>query len=129
MKRNACDHVSPSSERLQPNRRLTERILAGFSVLYTGMQTGNMVISDGMVMNLSAQGIGICGNRLVAEGMELTLFIDLPGEEEPVCIAQSRVSWVSGRRFGVEMLAPTLAARNQLRFHMWNTLSRSTDKR
>lgn len=114
---------------LQPNRRLTERIPTQFSVMYSGMRTGQMLIGDGMVTNLSDGGIAICGNRLVGPEMELALFIDLPGAEEPVCIAQSRVSWVSGRRFGVEMLSPTLEAHNHLRFHLWNLLSRSTRKR
>ena len=56
--------------------------------------------------------------------MDLSLFIDLPGVEEPVCIAESRVSWVSGRRFRVEMIAPRLEVQNELRFYVWNNLFR-----
>lgn len=109
-----------------PNRRLTERIPSHFSLLYSGMQAGQMLMGDGLLMDLSDQGIGIRGNRLVTQGMELTLFIDLPGAEEPACIAQTRVSWVSGLRFGVEMLSSDLSVQNQLRFHVWNYLNRLT---
>lgn len=128
MKPHPLDDTNALRDIVQSNRRLTERIPTQFSVMYSGMRTGQMLIGDGMVTNLSDGGIAICGNRLVGLKMELALFIDLPGAEEPVCIAQSRVSWVSGRRFGVEMLSPTLEAQNQLRFHVWNALSRSTRK-
>ena len=67
------------------------------------MGSGQMVMGDGIVANLSPCGIGIRGYRSVTPGMELTLFVDLAGVEEPLCIAQSRVSWVEGCRFGVEL--------------------------
>jgi hypothetical protein len=129
MKRDSFDNSKNQDDSARSNRRLTERIPTEFSVMYSGMRTGHMLMGNGMVANLSDRGIGICGNRLVIQGMELALFIDLPGAEEPVCIAQSRVSWVSGRRFGVEMLSPTSEAHNQLRFHMWNSRSRPPSKR
>ncbi|HSB46167.1 MAG TPA: PilZ domain-containing protein [Nitrospira sp.] len=106
------------------NHRLTERVPTQFNLMYSGMHEGQMLIGNGMVTNLSVAGIGIRGNHIVKTGMELALFIDLPGIEEPVCVAQSRVSWVSGRRFGVEMIAPKLEALNQLRFYVWNYLFR-----
>jgi hypothetical protein len=71
-----------------------------------------------MVTNLSERGIGIRGNRLVKPGMDLSLFVDFPGSEEPVCIVHSRVLWVSGRRFGVEMLKINMAENNRLRFFL-----------
>src|SRR5574342_816393 len=80
------------------NQRLTERVPTQFSLMYSGMHEGHMLIGNGMVTNLSVAGIGIRGNHIVKLGMELALFIHLPGIEEPVCVSQSRVSWVSGRR-------------------------------
>ncbi len=118
----------PSEQDVAPNRRLTERIPADMNLVYSGMDAGTMLMGDGMVTNLSERGIGICGNRLVKSGMELALFIQLPNSEEPVCIAESRVSWVSGRRFGVEVTSSTMDAQNELRFHVWNHLSRSARK-
>ncbi len=109
-----------SSEREQLNRRLTERVPAHVTLTYSGMDQGEMLIGDGTVTNLSMTGIGIRGTKSVKPGMELALFIELPETEEPVCIAQSRVSWVNGIRFGVEMLSADLAAQNDLRFHVWN---------
>ena len=111
------------------NKRGTERVPAQFSLLYSGMCDGQMLIGNGTVTNLSGVGIGVRGNHNVAEGMDLSLFIDLPGIEEPLCVAETRVSWVSGRRFGVEMMSPKLETQNQLRFYVWNHLFRPSFKR
>ena len=106
------------------NRRGIERVPTQFSLMYSGMCDGRMLIGNGMVRNISQAGIGIHGNQVVKLGMDLSLFIDLPGIEEPICIAESRVSWVSGRRFGVEMISPRLEVQNELRFYVWNHLFR-----
>ena len=87
----------------QSDRRQKSRTPTIFTLLYSGMDSGQMLIADGVVTNLSTNGIGIRGNRSVTLGMELALFVDIPGMEEPLCVAQSRVSWVEGRRFGVEL--------------------------
>ncbi len=104
----------------QQNRRRIVRVPAQFGLMYSGMDSGQMLIGDGMVTNLSEGGIGICGNRLVKPGMDLALFVDLPGSEDPVCISEGRVSWVAGRRFGVQLVTVKLDAHNQLRFFLWN---------
>jgi hypothetical protein len=111
------------------NRRGTERVPAQFSLMYSGMSDGRMLIGNGVVSNVSKSGIGILGNQLVKHGMDLSLFIDLPGIEEPICIAECRVSWVSGRRFGVEMISPKLEVQNELRFYVWNHLYRQDGKK
>jgi hypothetical protein len=119
----------PASTASDDNRRGTERVPAHFSLMYSGMHDGRMLIGNGVVSNVSKSGIGILGNHLVKLGMDLLLFIDLPGIEEPICIAECRVSWVSGRRFGVEMIAPKLEVQNELRFYVWNHLYRQTVKK
>ena len=106
------------------NRRGIERVPTQFSLMYSGMCDGRMLIGNGIVRNISQAGIGIHGNQVVKLGMDLSLFIDLPGIEEPISIAESRVSWVSGRRFGVEMISPRLEVQNELRFYVWNHLFR-----
>ena len=113
----------------EDNRRGTERVPAQFSLMYSGMSDGRMLIGNGVVSNVSKSGIGILGNQLVKHGMDLSLFIDLPGIEEPICIAETRVSWVSGRRFGVEMISPKLEVQNELRFYVWNHLYRQDGKK
>jgi hypothetical protein len=50
--------------------------------------------------------------------MEVSLIIDLPGMEKPFCIPRSRVSWVEGCRFGVEMEILTLEEKNHLRLFL-----------
>ena len=71
------------------NRRGTERVPTQFSLMYSGMCDGRMLIGNGIVSNVSKSGIGIHGNRRVKLGMDLSLFIDLPGVEEPVCIPRA----------------------------------------
>jgi PilZ domain len=110
------------------NRRQTERVPTQFSLMYTGMHDGQMLIGNGFVRNVSEAGIGIRGNHLVKLGMDLSLHIDLPGVAEPVCIAECRVSWVSGHRFGVEMITPKLEIQSELRFYVWNHLFRPSNK-
>lgn len=113
----------------QSDRRHRSRTPTIFTLLYSGMDSGQMLIADGVVTNLSANGVGIRGNRSVALGMELSLFVDLPGAEEPLCIGQSRVSWVEGRQFGVELGAMKLEYMNHLRLFLWdhNSLSNNQD--
>ena len=109
----------------QSDRRHGSRTQALFSLLYSGMDSGQMLMGDGIVTNLSPSGIGISGNRSVQPGMELALFVDLPGVGEPLCIAQSRVSWVAGRRFGVELGTLKLEEQNHLRFFLWDRVTPS----
>jgi len=102
----------------QSDRRDGGRTPTLFTLLYSGMDADQILMGDGVVTNLSASGIGIRGNRSVNPGMELALFVDLPGIEEPVCIGQSRVSWVEGRRFGVELGSLKLEEKNHLQFFL-----------
>ena len=37
--------------------------------------------------------------------MELALFLQHPDTNETICIPQTYVSWIDGRRFGVELRA------------------------
>ena len=109
----------------QSNRRHDSRTPTIFSLFYSGMDSGQMLMGDGVVTNLSPSGIGIRGNRSVKPGMEVSLFVDLPGVEEPLCIARSRVSWVAGRRFGVELGTLKLEEKNHLRFFLWDRVTPS----
>jgi hypothetical protein len=130
MKMQTLERKSRTTEKsIRTNHRKTERVRAEFSLMFSGMHDGNMLIGKGIVTNVSESGIGILGNHIVNEGMDLSLFIDLPGIEEPLCIAESRVSWISGRRFGIEMLAPKPEAQNQLQFYVWNHLFRPTSRK
>lgn len=90
-----------------------------FGLTFSGMDGGQMVMGDGQVLDLSQGGIGIRGNRLLKPGMEIALFIELPDSEDHLCIPEARVSWVSGRRFGVALRSLKLEAQNRLRYFLW----------
>jgi len=109
----------------QSDRRHGSRTPALFSLFYSCMDAGQMLIGDGIVTNLSPGGIGIRGNRSVTPGMEMALFVDLPGLEEPLYIARSRVSWVAGRRFGVELGPLKLEEKNHLQCFLWDRVTPS----
>ncbi len=100
------------------DRRHGSRTLTLFSLFYSYMDSGQTLIGDGTVIDLSSSGVGIRGNRSVAPGMNVTLSIDLPGMEKPFSITQSRVSWAEGCRFGVEIKTLTLEEKNHLRFFL-----------
>jgi hypothetical protein len=121
-----CDRTTntPSGD----SRQQTERVPAQFALIYSGMYEGRMLVGNGMVGNVSQTGIGIHGNHLVKQGMALSLFIDLPGMSEPMCVAETRLSWVSGPRFGVEVIAPKADAHNELRSYVWNPLYRTSHR-
>jgi hypothetical protein len=107
----------------QSDRRHGNRTPALFSLLYSGMDNGRLLIGNGIVTDLAPGGVGIHGNRLVTPGMQIAIYVDLPGIEEPLCIAQSRVSWVAGRRFGVELESLTLEERDRLRVFLWDQVT------
>lgn len=109
----------------QSDRQHGSRTPALFSLLYSGMDSGQMLMGEGVVTNLSSSGIGISGDQSVTPGMEVAPFVDLPGVEEPLCIAQSRVSWVEGRRFGVELGTLKLEEKNYLGFFLWDCVTPS----
>ncbi len=76
-------------------------------------------MGDGHVMDLSHEGIGIRGNRLLKAGMDLALFIELPDSEDHLCVPEARISWVQGQRFGVALRTLRLEDQNRLRFFLW----------
>ena len=65
-----------------------------FSWLYPGMSTGQMLLADSVATNLHPAGSAFMKiNRSVTRGMDMALFfVDLPGAEEPLCMAQSQVA-------------------------------------
>jgi hypothetical protein len=113
----------------ESDRRHNSRTLALFSLLYSSMDDGQRLIGAGIVTDLSPGGIGIRGNRSVTPGMRIALFVDLPGMEEPLCIAQSQVSWVAGHRFGVELEPQRLDEKTHLQFLLWDRVTPSDHDR
>jgi hypothetical protein len=80
--------------------------------------TGEVLMGDGMVTDLSPTGLGIRGNASVSQGTELTIFLYLPDGQDPLFVMEAKVAWVSGHRFGVEILKMNLRERNRLRYFL-----------
>lgn len=71
--------------------------------MYSGIKEDDVLIGDGSAVDLSEGGLGIRGNRPVNVGMELTLFLYLLDDEEPLFISEATVAWTAGTLFGVEL--------------------------
>ncbi len=100
---------------LASNRRRNPRLAGQFGLTFSGVDKGQMIMGDGHILNLSYEGIGVRGDRLLKPGMELALFIELPDSEDHLCIPEARVSWVKGRRFGVALRTMKSEDHNRLR--------------
>jgi hypothetical protein len=85
-------------------------------------RSGEVLMGDGMVTDLSPKGLGIRGNTPVRPGMELMIFLYLPGQD-PLFVMESRVAWTSGRRFGVEILKMNLREQNRLHYFLQSNLA------
>ncbi len=83
-------------------------------LMYSGWDKGEMIIGDGVVVDLSGKGLGLYGDYPVRLDMELTVFVYFPDADEPLFTSAARVVWVSGRRFGVELVGIEARERNRL---------------
>jgi len=108
------------------NRRQEPRPPVEFGLMYSAQDpSGEILMGDGMVTDLSHTGLGIRGNVLVTPEMELTIFLYLPDGQDPLFVMEARVAWTSGRRFGVEILKMNLRERNRLRYFLCSNLAHS----
>jgi hypothetical protein len=97
------------------NRRQDPRPSVEFGLMYSAQDhSGEILMGDGMVTDLSPTGLGIRGNAPVTPGMELTIFLYLPDGKDPLFVMEARVAWTAGRRFGVEIMKMNLRERNRL---------------
>jgi hypothetical protein len=108
------------------NRRKVPRPPVEFGLMYSAQdRSGEILMGDGMVTDLSPTGLGIRGNASVTPGMELTIFLYLPDGQDPLFVMETRVAWTSGRRFGVEILKMNIRERNRLRHFLCSNLEPS----
>ena len=108
------------------NRRQGPRPSVEFGLMYSAQNpSGEILMGDGMVTDLSPTGLGIRGNASVTPGMELTIFLYLPDGQDPLFVMEAQVAWASGRRFGVEILRMNLRERNRLRYFLRSNLAHS----
>jgi hypothetical protein len=101
------------------NRRHDPRPSVEFGLMYSAQEpTGEVLMGDGMVTDLSPAGLGIRGNVSVSPGKELTIFLYLPDGQDPLFVMEAKVAWASGHRFGVEILKMNLREHNRLRYFL-----------
>ena len=96
-------------------RRRMRRSCVSLGLMYSGVNGDDVLIGDGSAVDLSEGGVGIRGNCPVKTGMELTLFLYLPDEEEPLFVSEVVVSWTTGSLFGVELNEVSLRDGDRLR--------------
>ena len=108
------------------NRRQASRAPAEFGLMYSAQHcSGDVLMGDGMVTDLSHHGLGIRGNTPVSLGMELTIFLYLPDGKDPLFVMETKVAWTSGHQFGVEIMDMGLREGNRLRHFLCSTLTHS----
>jgi hypothetical protein len=83
--------------------------------MYSGFSGEDVLIGDGSVVDLSEGGVGIRGNCPVQVGMDLTLFLYLPDEEDPLFILEAIVAWTTGPLFGVALKELSLSEGDRMR--------------
>lgn len=96
-------------------RRKIGRTIVSFGLMYSGFNGEDVLIGDGAVVDLSEGGVGIRGNCPVQVGTELTLFLYLPDEEDPLFILEATVAWSVGSLFGVAFKNLSLPDGNRMR--------------
>jgi len=108
------------------NQREQSRASVEYGVMYSAQnRSGEIFMGDGRVTDLSPHGFGIRGNTQVSRGMELTMFLYLQDGNDPLFVMETKVAWVSGRRFGVEIMNMGLREGNRLRHFLCSTLTHS----
>jgi hypothetical protein len=85
------------------NRRRTARAHSRLSITISYVDADRFAMDHGRVTNLSEDGMGLRGDRPLKPGTEVALFIALPDSEDELCIPEARVSWATGRQFGVAL--------------------------
>lgn len=96
-------HRTHESVPQDANRRQAARRPKKLGLTFSGVVGRQLLFGEGEVTDLSPGGAGIRGNREVQPGMDVALFIEIPGAEDHVCVPEARVSWVDGKRFGVAL--------------------------
>lgn len=87
------------------DKREVRRLAESCYLTYSGISGHAVVVGEGTSLDFSAEGFGIEGSRAVLPGSLLTLCFCLPDGEEPLIVEEVRVTWVNGKRFGVQALA------------------------
>lgn len=108
-------HSQGQHSRGSIERRGIGRTNVSFGLMYSGFNGEDVLIGDGTVVDLSEGGVGIRGNYPVQVGTELTLFLYLPDEDDPLFILEATVAWSTGPLFGVALKELSLQEGDRMR--------------
>ncbi len=108
-------HSQGQPSRGSIERRGIGRTTVSFGLMYSGFNGEDVLIGDGTVVDLSEGGVGIRGNCPVQVGTELTLFLYLPDEDDPLFILEATVAWSTGPLFGVALKELSLQEGDRMR--------------
>ena len=97
--------VGAFQARVLSEQRRAQRVADPCYLTYSGVSGERVVVGEGSIIDLSAEGFGVDGSREVQPGALLTLCLCLPDGDMPILIEEVRVAWVGGKRFGVQSLA------------------------
>ncbi|HMU54347.1 MAG TPA: hypothetical protein PKA61_05045 [Nitrospira sp.] len=93
-------------------------------VMYSGVDHGTLVMGDARLTGVGSQRLDLTGTQPVRVGMSLTLLVFLSQAEEPVGIAEARVSEVSDESFGVDLLSTVKVSMSELEQHARQAIDR-----
>lgn len=88
-------------------RRVELRCTLGFS--------SGEIEGDATITNISTGGCRAESDINLAEGLDVQLVLQLPGQSQPVKVERASVRWVSGRAFGLSFILFFPSERARLR--------------
>ena len=100
--------MSADKERkIRKTRRVELRCTLGFS--------SGEVKGDATITNISTSGCRAESDINIAEGLDVQVILQLPGQSPPVKVERASVRWVSGRAFGLGFILFFPSERARLR--------------
>ena len=108
------------------DKRYTERLAISCRVRYKGDIPSQPHAGQGLTKDISLSGCKLISDRPVTRGTLLSLTIDLPDGEGPLCLSSAHVVWVSGCQFSVRFMQLSQDQRKRLQACIWKNISHMT---
>ncbi len=85
--------------------------------------SGDELVAEGRVINLSMGGFAVESDQPVRPGMTLKLRVFLPDDEKPIVIQQATIRWAREGKFGVKTTLIGTEDQERLRKFIVNTVN------
>ena len=83
--------------------------------------SGDELVGEGTVINLSMGGFAVESDQPVRPGMTLKLRVFLPDAEKPIVVEQATIQWAREGKFGLKTLLIGTEDQKRLREFVVNT--------